>query len=159
MNVQHKSEKGFTIIEVVLVLAIAGLIFLMVFIALPALQRNQRDTARKNDVSTIASGVSAYTGNNRGDFPTADQLKSYVKDVSDNTDTDAITVGNAPTTDETITPDDAAIVITPASVCGASTGAGEGSEAGQVLKKGTSRQYTVVTKLEAGDGQYFCQNS
>ncbi|MNQ82010.1 hypothetical protein D3C85_970490 [compost metagenome] len=156
MNVQHKSEKGFTIIEVVLVLAIAGLIFLMVFIALPALQRNQRDTARKSDVSTIASGVSSYTGNNRGNFPTADNLKSYVKDVSDNTDTDAITVKGAPTSDETINPEDAAVVITPASVCGESTG---GSDAKQVLKKGTSRQYTVVTKLEAGDGQYFCQDS
>ena len=32
-----QTKKGFTIIEVVLVLAIAGLIFLMVFIALPAL--------------------------------------------------------------------------------------------------------------------------
>ena len=41
-----KSKKGFTIIEVVLVLAIAGLIFLMVFIALPALQRTQRNTQR-----------------------------------------------------------------------------------------------------------------
>ena len=38
-----KNKKGFTIIEVVLVLAIAGLIFLMVFIALPALQRSQRN--------------------------------------------------------------------------------------------------------------------
>ena len=37
------NKKGFTIIEVVLVLAIAGLIFAMVFIALPALQRSQRD--------------------------------------------------------------------------------------------------------------------
>ena len=33
----NQTKKGFTIIEVVLVLAIAGLIFLMVFIALPAL--------------------------------------------------------------------------------------------------------------------------
>ena len=39
-----KNKKGFTIIEVVLVLAVAGLIFLMVFLALPALQRAQRDT-------------------------------------------------------------------------------------------------------------------
>ena len=45
---------AFTIIEVVLVLAIAGLIFLMVFIALPALQRNQRDTQRKNDMSRLS---------------------------------------------------------------------------------------------------------
>ncbi|MCL2869540.1 prepilin-type N-terminal cleavage/methylation domain-containing protein, partial [Candidatus Saccharibacteria bacterium] len=40
-NKHFKTRQGFTIIEVVLVLAIAGLIFLMVFIALPALQRSQ----------------------------------------------------------------------------------------------------------------------
>lgn len=34
---QNSTKKGFTIIEVVLVLAVAGLIFLMVFLALPAL--------------------------------------------------------------------------------------------------------------------------
>jgi hypothetical protein cdiviTM7_02704 len=39
-------KNGFTIIEVVLVLAVAGLIFLMVFLALPALQRSQRDTRK-----------------------------------------------------------------------------------------------------------------
>ncbi|OYX35483.1 hypothetical protein B7Z00_05080, partial [Candidatus Saccharibacteria bacterium 32-50-10] len=37
MSKQELKQKGFTIIEVVLVLAIAALIFLMVFIALPAL--------------------------------------------------------------------------------------------------------------------------
>ena len=50
---QTTTKKGFTIIEVVLVLAIAGLIFLMVFLALPALQRSQRDTQRKNDISRL----------------------------------------------------------------------------------------------------------
>ena len=44
---QANERGGFTIIEVVLVLAIAGLIFLMVFIALPTLQRSQRDTQRR----------------------------------------------------------------------------------------------------------------
>ena len=34
---KHKLYEGFTIIEVVLVLAIAGLIFIAVFLALPAL--------------------------------------------------------------------------------------------------------------------------
>jgi prepilin-type N-terminal cleavage/methylation domain-containing protein len=68
MNVQHK-QKGFTIIEVVLVLAIAGLIFLMVFIALPALQRSQRDTQRKNDLSRAITAVNSYQSNNRGILP------------------------------------------------------------------------------------------
>ncbi|RKV92712.1 MAG: prepilin-type N-terminal cleavage/methylation domain-containing protein, partial [Candidatus Saccharimonas sp.] len=53
MTKQQIKDRGFTIIEVVLVLAIAALIFLMVFIALPALQASQRDTARKSDVSIV----------------------------------------------------------------------------------------------------------
>ena len=66
-----KGQKGFTIIEVVLVLAIAGLIFLMVFIALPALQRGQRDTQRRNDLARAQTGVQNYQTNNRNDLPAA----------------------------------------------------------------------------------------
>ena len=62
---------AFTIIEVVLVLAIAGLIFLMVFIALPALQRNQRDTQRKNDIGRVLTALQSYQSNNRGSIPTS----------------------------------------------------------------------------------------
>lgn len=58
------SKKGFTIIEVVLVLAIAGLIFLMVFVALPNLQRTQRDTQRRDDVSKVFTQVNQYLTNN-----------------------------------------------------------------------------------------------
>lgn len=66
---QIENKKGFTIIEVVLVLAIAALIFLMVFIALPALQRNQRDTQRKNDGGRVLTAVNNYESNNRGQLP------------------------------------------------------------------------------------------
>ena len=58
------TKQGFTIIEVVLVLAIAGLIFLMVFVALPALQRSQRDTARRNDMSRVDTSLVQYQTNN-----------------------------------------------------------------------------------------------
>jgi len=82
MNIQRKS-KGFTIIEVVLVLAIAGLIFLMVFIALPALQRSQRDAQRKTDLARAIVSVTSYTTNNRGSLPAGDAwdkfLTSYLK--------------------------------------------------------------------------------
>ncbi|OGL23834.1 hypothetical protein A2791_02930 [Candidatus Saccharibacteria bacterium RIFCSPHIGHO2_01_FULL_46_30] len=70
MNAVSKNKQsGFTIIEVVLVLAIAGLIFLMVFVALPTLQRNQRDTQRKQDMSRITTAVASYTQNNKGKLP------------------------------------------------------------------------------------------
>lgn len=75
------SKKGFTIIEVVLVLAIAGLIFLMVFVALPALQRSQRDTQRRNDMSRFLSQLSSYQSNNSGKVP-ADMSK-YATFVND----------------------------------------------------------------------------
>lgn len=61
-----KAKKGFTIIEVVLVLAIAGLIFLMVFIALPALQRSQKDSQRQNDYSLLSSAITSYSSSNGG---------------------------------------------------------------------------------------------
>ncbi|MBS7346619.1 MAG: type II secretion system protein [Candidatus Sacchiramonaceae bacterium] len=67
--IKSKIRPGFTIIEVVLVLAIAGLIFLMVFIALPALRRNQHDTQRKNDMSRLSSAIESYKVNNRGSLP------------------------------------------------------------------------------------------
>ena len=63
---KHNNKKGFTIIEVVLVLAIAGLIFLMVFVALPALQRSQRDTARRNDLARVDTSLVQYQTNNQG---------------------------------------------------------------------------------------------
>jgi len=69
MNVQKQTKQGFTIIEVVLVLAIAGLIFLMVFIALPALQRSQRDTQRRDDVARALSQINSYQTNNNGSVP------------------------------------------------------------------------------------------
>jgi len=68
--VTNKQKEGFTIIEVVLVLAIAGLIFLVVFLALPALQRSQRDTQRRSDVGRLATSISNYQSNNRGAVPT-----------------------------------------------------------------------------------------
>jgi prepilin-type N-terminal cleavage/methylation domain-containing protein len=81
MNVLRKA-KGFTIIEVVLVLAIAGLIFLVVLLAVPALQRSQRDTQRRNDVSRFMSQLQQYQSNNRGKVPTntagADGVDQFV---------------------------------------------------------------------------------
>lgn len=80
-----KSDSGFTIIEVVLVLAIAALIMLMVFIALPALQRGQRDTQRKDDISRLQSAISSFSSANRGSLPSDwdDFVDSHMKRAGD----------------------------------------------------------------------------
>ena len=94
----RKNKKGFTIIEVVLVLAVTGLIFLMIFVALPALQRSQRDAQRKNDLAIIKASVINYKTNN-GSFSNLsrikgklikigskeDMLKGYLQEVSNET--------------------------------------------------------------------------
>ncbi len=64
-----KRKEGFTIIEVMIVLAIAGLIILIVFLAVPALQRNSRNTQRRNDVASILGVVNEYTTNQNGVLP------------------------------------------------------------------------------------------
>ena len=63
------SRNGFTIVETSLVLAIAGLIFLMVFIALPALQRSRRDTDRREDMILLVDKIKKFQSNNRGALP------------------------------------------------------------------------------------------
>lgn len=67
-NTNRKSS-GFTIIEVLIVLAIAGLIMLIVFLAVPALQRNAHNTSIKNDVSNILGGMTEFANNNNGLVP------------------------------------------------------------------------------------------
>lgn len=67
-----KGQRGFTIIEVMIVLAIAGLIMVVVLIAIPQLQKNQRNEARRNVAARISAEVSNYIGNNGGNIPTED---------------------------------------------------------------------------------------
>lgn len=67
---KQRRTEGFTIIEVLIVLAIAALIFLIVFLAVPALQRNARNNGIKNDAANLLAGVSTFESNNSGQLPT-----------------------------------------------------------------------------------------
>src|SRR5690242_13565320 len=67
----RNANKGFTIIEVLIVLAIAGLILAIVFLAVPQLQRNSRDNQRQNVGTRLAAELNTYSGNNQGSYPFA----------------------------------------------------------------------------------------
>lgn len=79
------SKEGFTIIEVMIVLAIAALILLIVLLAVPALQRNSRNTAIKNDASAVVGGVSEFESNNDGQVPAAANSTCATGSISLNT--------------------------------------------------------------------------
>lgn len=65
----RRSEGGFTIIEVMLVLVIAAVIILIVFLAVPALQRNARNVRRRRDVAYLLPVVREAKVNNNNKFP------------------------------------------------------------------------------------------
>jgi type II secretory pathway pseudopilin PulG len=52
-----------------IVLAIAGMILLIIFEAIPALQRSSRNNQRRQDIQTMLAAVSHYELNDSGNFP------------------------------------------------------------------------------------------
>jgi prepilin-type N-terminal cleavage/methylation domain-containing protein len=74
-----KNNKGFTIIEVMIVLAIAGLIMVIVFLAVPALQRSSRNTQRKSEAANLMSAINEWAGNKQGKLPSSDANFTEVK--------------------------------------------------------------------------------
>lgn len=156
MNVQTKQkQKGFTIIEVVLVLAIAGLIFLMVFIALPALQRSQRDTQRKQDLSRTITAINNYQSNNRGLLPSnwGTFITNYLT-VNGDTFTDpsgtnySINASNtAPTVPSTFNSSSPVIFATTGATCN-----GENVTTGQGANK-------IALQMKLEGGGIACENN
>lgn len=149
MNSQTKQSKGFTIIEVVLVLAIAALIFLMVFIALPALQANQRDTARKSDASTVAAAVQSFVSNERRALQVSDvdKLRSYIEslDQYNAESADTIQVEDTLAAGEDVTVDEDQINVYLENKCDGTT-----------VKDGVDRSAAVFVKLEGSGGSVYC---
>jgi prepilin-type N-terminal cleavage/methylation domain-containing protein len=96
----HPNAKaGFTIIEVLIVLAIAGLILIVVFLAVPAVQRSQRNQTRKTDAKALMAATTEFASNNGGvppasqanvDTTTSNMKLGYLKSVN-------VFYGTAPT--------------------------------------------------------------
>lgn len=74
-----RREQGFTIIEVMIVLAIAALILLAVFLAIPNLQRASRNSGRKADAGRIGTAATNFAGNNNGSLPVSAADATTVK--------------------------------------------------------------------------------
>jgi prepilin-type N-terminal cleavage/methylation domain-containing protein len=68
-NSLKSAKSGFTIIEVMIVLAIAGLIMVIVFLAVPALQRSSRNTQRSSDASNLLSAANEWSSNHNSKAP------------------------------------------------------------------------------------------
>ena len=153
------NKKGFTIIEVVLVLAIAGLIFAMVFIALPALQRSQRDQSRKNDTSTVAAAINNWNSANRnGGTFSEESLRKYV-DKLDQYDKSSELKVATPGASMSVASNE--IKVMRGKKCPSSTPAPSADDPANItLQNGSSRNAVVVVLLEnnGSQKQLYCQD-
>lgn len=76
-----RETKGFTLIEVVIVIAIGALIILVVLQAVSNAQQSQRDSTRRQEASQITSALEQYAANNQGRYP--DNASGVNQDVID----------------------------------------------------------------------------
>jgi prepilin-type N-terminal cleavage/methylation domain-containing protein len=144
MYKQLKKEQGFTIIEVMIVLAIAGLILLIVFLAVPALQRNARNTSLKNDASAVAAAVTEYESNNSGAVPTT---------VNEVANSGVVTLGPSNTTTAKVQPS------TTVSLAAAATPAVAAAPALNTIKILTGQDCTPTTNSRAVAVYYAIEGS
>ena len=156
---KNDNKKGFTIIEVVLVLAIAGLIFAMVFIALPALQRSQRDQSRKNDISTVAAAINNWNSANRnGGTFNEESLRKYVEKLDQYDKSSELKVAT-PGASMSVASNE--IKVMRGKKCPASTPAPSADDPANItLQNGSSRNAAVVVLLEnnGSQKQLYCQD-
>jgi prepilin-type N-terminal cleavage/methylation domain-containing protein len=134
-----KKEKGFTLIEIVLVLAIAGLLLVIVFLAVSGAQKARRDSQRKNDGAGFAAALEAYAGNNQGSYPAIGvnpPLNATYWSRKDPTTGNAYIFTNA----VNVAPAAGTIGYATNATCNGGVGTGAGS----------ARNYAVVTGLEQG---------
>jgi prepilin-type N-terminal cleavage/methylation domain-containing protein len=172
-KLKKTNNTGFTIIEVMIVLAIAGLILLIVFLAVPALQRNSRNTSRKTDVSALLTAMNEFGSNNNGTLPTAGgwaapaytfntpagstseaRLGYYVGGPGTaNSDIDFVAAGTATAATTLASATTDYVIISTGTVC--ATGNTGASIAG------TTRGLSAVYEIETGTGTYHqqCQQS
>ncbi len=80
---KKQNQKGFTIIEVLIVLAIAALIMLVVFLAVPALRRNAANSGRANDAAKISAAVTDCLTNRNGVTAGCQAIGATAIDVTD----------------------------------------------------------------------------
>jgi type IV pilus assembly protein PilA len=155
-QVQKRKQAGFTIIEVLIVLAIAGLIMLVVFLAVPALNRNSHNQQYKTEANNIMSAYQEQSNNNGGGALTASvstTANSDAANVLTAANTKTITKLTISTTVGAVTPNIGEAVVETAAKCA--------SQGSNTPVAGTSRSVALVYQIEttSSSNQYQCVSS
>ena len=112
MNLRtYKQQKGFTIIELLIVIVVIGILAALVLNAFGNIQERARDTERKSDINSIHTQLELYYADN-GDYPNGETkalLETAMPDLNsdalDDPSGDAINAGGANGYDYAALPD------------------------------------------------------
>lgn len=146
----NRGKQGFTIIEVMIVLAIAGLIMVVVFLAIPQLQRSQRNNARQAVMNRYATEINNFASNNNGAIPTAAEWEDsppgafYTRYIASNANSfqdpsTGTAMLHAPWASDNGVNVSTTAFYGPGRLC-----------AGENTTPGTARNFVVMTMLEGG---------
>jgi type IV pilus assembly protein PilA len=165
-DVKQLRQKGFTIIEVLIVLMIAGLIMVIVFLAVPALRRNARNTQYNTEARSILTAYSEISSNKGGSVLTTGNsgVDGDAKKVKEAANSKVIeTVYISPYSTTSIGADSASgssatnVDLTNAVLM---TGAKCSAQDSGTATKGTSRQVAVFFAIEtSSDIEVQCLDS
>jgi prepilin-type N-terminal cleavage/methylation domain-containing protein len=65
----YKKQKGFTIVELLIVIVVIGILATLVIVTFSGIQQRARDTQRQTDINAIQGHMEAYYAQN-GNYPT-----------------------------------------------------------------------------------------
>jgi len=71
-----KKQKGFTIVELLIVIVVIGILATLVIVTFTGVQKRARDSQRKTDVKAVASHLQTYYADNEGIYPLLADLQS-----------------------------------------------------------------------------------
>ena len=131
MKQLRKKQSGFTLIEVVLVLAIGALIILMALLAFNGASRSRRDTARTDAAGQMVAALEQYAANNSGSYPANVAAASFSANIKDPKTNSAPVDGTATS--------DTKLVYAPTYKCN-----------GTALASGNTGGYAITYKQESG---------
>ena len=80
-RIKGKTQQGFTILEVIIVLVIAAIIMITVFLVVPQLNRSQRNSRNQDNARRALTAVTQYSANNNGAAPTATTSVGFCVEV------------------------------------------------------------------------------